>query len=110
MIHRHSSYLLSDLVLPVIPSRPKLEDAQAALAQLSELFSEFAFVDQELDRAVALAALLTTLIRSALPIAPMVLVHAHVSGTGKSYLVDVIATVATGRDCPVIALATSEDE
>ena len=103
-------YLLSDLVLPVIPSRPKLEDAQAALAQLSELFSEFAFVDQELDRAVALAALLTTLVRSALPIAPMVLVHAHVPGTGKSYLVDLVAMIATGRLCPVIALVANREE
>jgi hypothetical protein len=103
-------YLLSDLTLPAIPSQPTREDAQVALEHLSELFSEFAFVDRELDRAVALAALLTTLVRSALPIAPMVLIHAHVSGTGKSYLVDLIATVATGRDCPVIALATSEEE
>jgi hypothetical protein len=103
-------YLLSDLSLPAIPAQPTREDAERALEQLSELFSEFAFVDRALDHAVALAALLTTLIRSALAIAPMVLVHAHVSGTGKSYLVDLIATVATGRDCPVIALAASKDE
>jgi len=103
-------YLLSDLSPPAIPSRPAREDAQAALEQLSELFSEFAFVDRKLDRVVALAALLTTLVRSALPIAPMVLIHAHVPGTGKSYLVDLVATIATGRDCPVIALAASKDE
>ena len=103
-------YLLPDLTLPTMPAQPARGDAEAALELLSELFTEFAFVDKELDRSVALAGLLTTTIRSALPIAPMVLVHAHASGTGKSYLVDLIATIATGRYCPVIALATSKDE
>ena len=103
-------YLLPDLTLPTMPAQPARGDAEAALELLSELFTEFAFVDKELDRSVALAGLLTTIIRSALPIAPMVLVHAHAPGTGKSYLVDLIATIATGRYCPVIALATSKDE
>ena len=103
-------YLLSDLVLPAIPARPTHEDAEAAVALLCGLFAEFAFADAALDRSVALAGLLTTLVRSALPVAPMMLVHAHASGTGKSYLVDLIATIATGRDCPVVALAGNKDE
>jgi putative DNA primase/helicase len=103
-------YLLSDLVLPAIPAQPTRDDAEAALELLCGLFVEFAFVDKVLDRSVALAALLTTLVRSALPIAPMALVHAHMSGTGKSYLVDLIATIATGRDCPVVALAGKGEE
>src|SRR5262249_61974621 len=102
--------VLPETPMPPMPAQPAREDAQAALELLSELFTESAFVDKELDRSVALAGLLTTIIRSALPIAPMVLVHAHASGTGKSYLVDLIATIATGRYCPVIALATSKDE
>jgi hypothetical protein len=38
------------------------------------------------------------------------LVHADTPGTGKSYLVDVIAMVATGRLCPVITTSKSPEE
>jgi putative DNA primase/helicase len=40
----------------------------------------------------------------------MYLIRAHTPGTGKSYLVDVIATVATGRPCPVITAGKGEEE
>ena len=36
--------------------------------------------------------------------------RAGTPGTGKSYLVDVIATVATGRLCPVITASPSREE
>jgi hypothetical protein len=34
----------------------------------------------------------------------------HAPGTGKSYLVDVISTIATGRLCPVIEAGKTEEE
>ena len=40
----------------------------------------------------------------------MHVIRAHVSGTGKSYLIDVIATVATGRICPVVTASKSVEE
>jgi putative DNA primase/helicase len=40
----------------------------------------------------------------------MYLVRAHTPGTGKSYLVDVIAAVATGRVCPVITASKNMEE
>jgi hypothetical protein len=88
---------------------PTREAAEAGLKLLTDLFAEFSFV-QPLDCAVALSGLLTALVRGSLPTAPMYLIRAHASGTGKSYLVDVIAAIATGRVCPVITASRSEEE
>ena len=65
---------------------------------------------QPLDRAVAISGLLTALVRGSLPTAPLCLVRAHAPGTGKSYLVDVVAAIATGRLCPVITASKNEEE
>jgi hypothetical protein len=54
--------------------------------------------------------LLTALVRGSLPTAPTHLIRAHAPGTGKSYLVDVFAAIATGRLCPVITASKSTEE
>ena len=59
---------------------------------------------------MALSGLLTALLRGSLPTAPVFLVRADTPGTGKSYLVDLIATVATGGLCPVITALHNEEE
>jgi hypothetical protein len=102
-------YHLPSLDLPDLPDRPSREQALAALALLTDLLAEFSFVGP-LDRAVALAGILTVLVRGSLQTAPMYIVRAHAPGTGKSYLVDVIAAIATGRLCPVITASKSEEE
>ena len=88
---------------------PTREQAVAALSLLISLFSEFSFMEG-IDRAVALSGLLTALVRGSLATAPMYLVRAHTPGTGKSYLVDLIAVIATGRLCPVITAGKTEEE
>jgi hypothetical protein len=93
----------------MMPEHPTREQAEAALCLLISLLSEFSFI-QEIDRAVALSGLLTALVRGSLGTAPMYLVRAHTPGTGKSYLVDLIAAIATGRLCPVITAGKTEDE
>jgi hypothetical protein len=60
-------------------------DARVALGLLSDLLSEFRF-DAEHDRAAALSAILTAVVRPSLPHAPMIHVRAPVMGSGKSYL------------------------
>jgi hypothetical protein len=102
-------YLLSKLTLPDIPEQPSREQAEAALALLIDLLSEFAFV-QPLDKAVALSGILTALVRGSLSTAPMYLIRAHTAGTGKSFLVDVIAVIASGRECPVITTSRNAEE
>jgi hypothetical protein len=106
---RSELYLLSGLTLPAIPDQPTREEAQAALQVLMDLFAEFSF-KQPLDRVVAISGLLTALVRGSLATAPLYLIRAHSAGTGKSYLVDVIAAVVTGRLCPVITASKNEEE
>jgi hypothetical protein len=109
-------YLMPGFQLPPIPEHPTREQALAALKLLIDLFSEFSFKriggehQKLLNRSVALSGLLTALVRGSLPTAPMHLIHAHMSGTGKSHLVDVIAVVATGRICPVITALKNAEE
>jgi hypothetical protein len=106
---RSELYLLPGFGALIISEHPTREEAVAALNLLLELLSEFSFTDP-VDRSIALAGLLTVLVRGSLMTAPMFLIRAHTPGTGKSYLVDIIAATATGRLCPVIAAAKSEEE
>jgi hypothetical protein len=109
-------YLLPGFQLPPIPEHPTKDQALSALKLLIDLHSEFSFqrIDGEhekrLNRSVALSGLLTALVRGSLPTAPMLLVRAHMAGTGKSYLVDTAAVIATGRLCPVITALKSVEE
>jgi len=94
--------LVSPPTMPAIPERPTRQDAKDALAILEGLLAEFPFADGP-SRSVALSALITPVVRSALGAAPL---HACVSpeaGSGKSYLFDLASAIATGRWCPVIA-------
>jgi putative DNA primase/helicase len=107
---RSELYLLPGLQLPPIPERPTREQAEIALATLKALFAEFSFERKELDCSIAISGLLTALLRGSLPTAPVYLVVADTPGTGKSYLVDVIAMIADGRLCPVITASKSAEE
>jgi len=109
-------YLQPGLRLPPIPEHPTKDQALAALRLLIDLLSEFSFKciegehERRLNRSVALSGQLTPLVRGSLPTAPMHLITAHMAGTGKSYLVDTFAVVATGRLCPVITALKSVEE
>lgn len=67
--------------------------AQQSLAELRELLSEFRFADP-VDEAAALSAILTAATRPALELAPAFHVKAPSSGSGKSYLCEVISLFA----------------
>ena len=82
--------------MPVIPERPTIDDARAALASFNELISGFPFIS-DLDRSVALAAILTAILRGGFDVAPMFLFLAHAASTGKSYLVNLISTLVHRR-------------
>lgn len=88
-----------DVTLPPIPDNPSKEDAQKALALLKELLEEFPFRDGN-DRSVALSAalagLMTPILRGALPAAvPLFVISATEPRSGKTYLVHLIAVIAT---------------
>lgn len=80
-----------DFSIPDAPGRAK---AEAALGQLDELLAEFSFAG-ETDRAAALCAMLTAAVRPALAVAPMFHARAHMVGSGKSYLCELITAFAT---------------
>jgi hypothetical protein len=107
---RSELYLMPGLQLPPIPDRPTRDQAVAALATVKDLLAEFSFKQKNLDCSIAISGLLTALLRGSLPTAPIYLIVADTPGTGKSYLVDVIAMVANGRLCPVITASKSHDE
>ena len=88
-----------EFTMPLIPAAPSRAEALDALALLSDLLSGFPFVSP-VDRAVALSGIMTAVLRGALSVAPMHVFRAHTAGTGKSLLVDVAATIATGQTLP----------
>nr|WP_281426550.1 PriCT-2 domain-containing protein [Paracoccus bogoriensis] len=98
-----------DFRFPALPRDPDRDMAQRALGFLKDLISTFPFVT-EADRAVALSAILTALIRRSLPTAPLHGFNAPTAGSGKSMLVDLASLIATARPAPVIAQGKSAEE
>ena len=77
-----------------IPDNPSRADAKAALALLQNLLTEFSF-PRDTDLAATLSAILTASVRPSLAHAPMFHARAHMVGSGKSYLCELITAFAT---------------
>ena len=88
---------------------PTREDALAALDVLKLPLAEFPFAE-EIDRSVALSAILTTIIRRSLPTAPAHGKDAPKAGSGKGLLADIPALIATGRTATMISQGRDEAE
>jgi hypothetical protein len=92
-----------------IPEHPTRKDAEKALTSLSGLLTEFHF-GCDADRAAALSAILTAVVRPCLPHAPMFHARAHMVGSGKSYLCGLITAFATPqRGTPTTFPADDEE-
>ncbi|HEY1982710.1 MAG TPA: hypothetical protein VGH13_21735, partial [Xanthobacteraceae bacterium] len=106
----------ADIELPVITRRPTRQQALDALGTIRHLLSEFPFVDEgtegsgPLSESVAIAGLMTPVLRGAFDHAPCFLFLAPESGTGKTYLVTTISTIATGRQPMAIAGCANREE
>ena len=88
---------------------PAPDAARAALALLEELLAEFHFVAAT-DKAAALAAIFTAVVRPTLPHAPAFHVRAPVFGSGKTYLCELIGAFAgPGGNVKVSYPTTSEE-
>jgi hypothetical protein len=96
-------------VFTSIPAKPTRQDAEAALAKLLEIIAGFPFVD-EASRSVALALLITPLIRYAVRAAPLFAVSAPKMGSGKTLLAHLAAYIATGRAPALMSQAESPEE
>jgi len=90
------------VAFPEIPLRPTREEAMKAVEKILDLLEEFPFVKteekKEYSKAVAVAFLLTSLIRRILPTAPGFVLSAPQAGTGKSFLVECVCMLAFGYE------------
>jgi hypothetical protein len=102
-------FIPSNYTFNPIPEKLSLEDAQRAVASLSWLLDGFPF-EGEVSRSVALAAILTALIRKSISTAPLFGFTAPKMASGKSLLADVVSLIATGKCNSVISQADSEAE
>jgi putative DNA primase/helicase len=105
-------YHMRDVALDLtdyLPDRPTRQDAKRALDDLRHLLSNFP-VTNDTDHSVALSALISPVVRGAVGVVPMHAFRASTAGTGKTFLVDVAAAIATSRPCPVATVAKSEEE
>jgi len=93
-----------------VPDAPTRADAMAALAVLKEPYSEFVFADPAMGPSIALAAVLTAIVRRSLRTAPLFAFDAPVMGAGKGLLVKVAALIATGRPAPLLSQGQDEAE
>ena len=71
--------------------------------------SGFAFV-ADVHRAVALASLLTVVLRGAFDNVPLFLITGHTPGEGKGFFADLVANLAIGDDCPLVPETNSREE
>jgi putative DNA primase/helicase len=102
--------LVSELpAMAAISECPTREEAAAALAKLNGLLSGFNFADGA-SRAVALSALISPVVRGAMPVVPLHAITAPTSGSGKTYLVDIVSALLTGERAPVLSAAHKEEE
>jgi len=92
---------------PHIPERPSLAEVEAVWQTLWLPFSEFPYVNDD-DRAVAVSAILTALVRRTLPLAPAFSFDAPVAGSGKTLLATCIAELCGSE--PNIVPECDEEE
>ncbi len=94
---------------PPVPEAPTREDALAALKKFTDLLAGFPFVD-EASLSVALAAIITPLVRHACRAVPIIAITAPKMGSGKTLLVTVVGYVYIGRPPCLISEAGSQEE
>lgn len=96
-------------VFPQVADTPPQDVARVALDVLANPFRGFSFAE-DADRSVALAAVLTALVRPMFPAAPMFALDAPTAGTGKSLLAETIGLVATGHKPAMMSQGKSDEE
>lgn len=85
------------------------EEAEAALALIESTLSEFCFAS-DTDKTAALAAILTAATRQSFALAPAFHVRAPCSGSGKSYLCELITVFALAGEVAKISYPTTAEE
>jgi hypothetical protein len=89
------------------PTRAEAEEAWRYLTEV--VFAEFPFAG-ELDRAAAVALLLTALFRRLMPKAPGFVLKAPMQSSGKTALADMVSCVAHGAGAAAAAYPKNDEE
>lgn len=102
-------------VFPKIEATPTRQQAKDGLAKLRSILTDFPFNDTDdeyggLSESVALAMLLTAVVRRSLPTAPMFGIDAFEAQSGKTLLSQIVAIMATGRKTAERPWSASEEE
>ena len=92
-----------------VPAFPTRQQALQALDELWLPFTDFPFC-RPLDRAVHLAALLTTSVRASLPSSPGFAYDAPIQGSGKTLLARCVGVLAQGSDPSVWPHTAGRDD
>ncbi len=92
-----------------ISESPTPEEIAIAKNDLLNIFKDFPFED-EASRSVAIAAVLTALVRGSISSAPMFGFSAPKMSSGKSLLADIVSLFLTGKRNSVISQSQSESE
>jgi hypothetical protein len=106
------SGLLLDIetgAFPPVPLNPPSEVAKAALERLARPLRGFPFATAA-SQSVALAALLTALVRPSLRTSPMFGYDAPTAGTGKSLAAEMVGLLATGVRPPALSQGKTDEE
>ena len=103
--HRFGVFNAQNFVVP----EPTHKAAQDALELLGGLLSEFHFVSVA-DKAAALSAIFTAVVRPTLPHAPAFHVRAPTMGSGKTYLCELIGAFAGPGLNNKVSYPTSSEE
>jgi hypothetical protein len=97
------------LEFPAVPNKPTTRQATAALDTLLQAFDTIPFVAPS-DASVAVALMLTSLVRRSLPSAPMGAITAPTPGSGKTLIADCISILATGVAAAAMQYAATDEE
>jgi len=103
--HRFGVFDARQFVIP----EPTPEAARAAMTLLEELLTEFHFVANT-DKAAALSAIFTAVVRPSLPYAPGFHAKAPVFGSGKTYLCELIGAFAGPAGNAKVSYPTTSEE
>lgn len=105
------SRLLLDIgdSFPKVPEAPGRTEAEAALGEVRCPLRGFSFAS-DVSLSVAVAAMLTAIVRAMMRTCPGFGITAPVAGTGKSLLAETVGTLATGHAPPAMSQGKTPEE
>jgi hypothetical protein len=94
--------------IPEVPDTPTLEQVQHAVRTVMEPFKDFPYASA-VDRGVALAAAIASVVRPVLPTAPAFAFDAPIQGAGKTLLAKAVCAMGTGAEPTVMPPVAGEE-